>query len=226
LVIRPDDPSRFDTAAQLRQDASLAVPETGRISASGFALPRVRGEDVRFTEVYVEGMLLQDPYSGLPLVDELDLRAFGILVVHEGVPPPELASAGPIGVLDYRVAPAKAGTLLGATVGQPYGVAGWALSTDATAGPDPWSFRVYARRHVTDGKYRYYDDHGTPYNTDDDTYRIRQDNQRQSSQILPVVAGPLLGGRLTALALAQSSNTGLPSLIGQDSAAGASARTL
>lgn len=206
LVLRPEHATRFDTKAQLAREASLAVPETGRVTAQGFAVPRVRGQDTRLTEVYVEDMLLQDPYSGLPLVDELDLRAFGELAVYQGVAPPSLPTLNGIGILQYRVRPTMTGPSTGFTAGRPYGMSGWAYAGTSEA-------RLYARRHVTNGRFEYYSDNGTPYNERDDELVERTNNHRSSTQVMPYLSVPLgEDQRLKVLALSQESRTGLPSL--------------
>lgn len=205
LVIRPEDPTRFDTKAQLSREASLALPETGRVTAQGFAVPRVRGQDTRLTEVYVEDLLLQDPYSGLPLVDEIDLRAFGELAVYQGASPVTLPTLNSIGVVQYRVRPGVK-PALGLTAGRPYGVSSWGLARGG-------DLRAYARRHVTDGRYDYYSDNGTPYNAADDGHETRENNHRSSTQFMIYDHTKIAeDARVKALALSQESRTGLPAL--------------
>lgn len=210
VVFRPEDPSRFDLKALLGSEPSVTLPETGRIQASGFAVPRIRGQDTRLSEVYVEDELLQDPYSGLPLVDDLDVRAFGELQYHQGVAPPELETVSPVGVLRYRERPLTRPTLLvGTTVGRPYGLAGWSLAgTPAKA--DGASARVYLRQHQTDGRYPYHDANGTPYNTKDDATRIRRNNDRRSAQVLPIFAYRHGRQSYRLLMLGTESEAGLP----------------
>lgn len=220
-VIRPDHATRYDTGALLAPIASLGLPETGRITASGFAVPRIRGQDARFTEVYVEDLLLQDPYTGLPVVDDLDLRAFGELALHRGLPPPSLPTVNPIGVVQYRLRPiTKPALSAGATGGKPYGLATWlagdhhedmARSVLGDLPRSTLSFRGYVRRHRTDGRYPYYSDNGTPYNTTDDATLTREDNARASEQALPYAE--LRHGRETwrLLALWHHGTTEIPS---------------
>lgn len=210
LIFRPEDASRFDSSALLKRDASITLPETGRVSASGFAVPRIRGQDARLTEIYVEDELLQDPYSGLPLVDELDVRAFGELAYHIGTTPIDLATTNPVGTLRYRLRPLTAPSLkVGSTIGQPYGSAGW-LAAGSPAGATGIETRLYMRQHQTSGHFAYHDDHGTPYNTDDDTTEIRSGNDRRSAQALPQVS--YKSGRTTArlFAVLGEGTAGLP----------------
>ncbi len=97
VVIRPSEETRFDIKHQLDKESSLILPETGRVNASGFSVPRVRGQDARFTEIYLEGLRIQDPYLGYPFIDDLDLRATGEMALYIGTPPPEFASVNPNG---------------------------------------------------------------------------------------------------------------------------------
>lgn len=210
VVFRPEDPSRFDLRSLLGQSASVTLPETGTVKASGFAVPRIRGQDTRLTEVYVEDELLQDPYSGLPLIDELDVRAFGELQHHQGLAPPELETVNSVGVLRYRERPlVKPGLLAGTTFGRPYGVGTWSLAGTPTREQGA-SGRVYLRHHQTDGRYPYYDTNGTPYNGADDRTRMRANNDRRSAQILPILAFRQGRQHYRLLALASESEGGVP----------------
>ena len=212
-VIRPEDASRFDSKAQLERESSLSVPETGRITAAGFAVPRIRGQDARLTEVYVGDLLLQDPYSGLPLIDELDLRAFGEMVFYEGVPPPSLPTLDPIGVIQYRPRPLTKphAAVIGATYGKPYGISAFWLAEAKLAGTGtPDEARIYLRRHSTNGRYEYLSDNGTPYNTADDRNLTRDNNDRWSNAAMPLFTARLGPGVLKGLLLYQASKTGIP----------------
>lgn len=216
-IMRPDDATRFDSRALLERETSLALPETGRINASGFALPRIRGQDARLTEIYLDDLLLQDPYGGLPLVDELDLRAFGELVLHQGMTPPELPTTSPIGALQYRYrAVTERRMTFGGNVGRPHGVSTWALGEYERAGQ--FTFRGYAREHRTDGAYRYYDDNATPYNARDDRHAIRTGNDRRSRQAMPHFTYSSGRDEFRGFVLWSASETGLPGYRGDDRA--------
>ncbi len=219
VTIRPEDPSRFDTTAQLTRDSALAVPETGRITAGGFALPRIRGQDLRLTEIWVEDFQLADPFTGLPLVDELDLRAFGELSLHQGVTPPELATVSPAGVVQYRLRPVSASRLtLGSAFGKPFGHSLYILGESLQRGVAPerphdqqvFSARAYARQHRTDGRYSYYDDAATPYASGDDRTLTRESNDRLSRAALPAVRYAAGADEVRAMALWQDAGGGLP----------------
>lgn len=224
VIIHPDGATRFDTATALRAEPSVAVPETGRLNAAGFALPRIRGQDARLTAVYVEDLLLQDPLTGLPLTDEIDLRAFGELALHRGLPPPALPTVSPTGAMQFRVRPgAESRLTLGGTAGNPYGVSTFAVGDHhREAGQDGvLTFRGYAREHRTNGEYPYYSDNGTPYNAADDRTLTRQSNGRSSRQAMPYALFRDGKNTVQILAMWSESTTGIPVL----GANGASAAT-
>lgn len=210
LILRPEDATRFDTATLLKREASVTLTETGRVTATGFAIPRIRGQDARLTEVYLEDELLFDPYAGLPLVDELDVRAFGELALHTGVTPFDLPTVNPIGALRYRLRPLTTpNAKLGVTAGAPYGSAGWLFA----AHPAPeqgLEASLYARHHQTRGQYLYFDDGGTPYNTADDRTRMRTGNDRRGGQVLPTLGYRTDSTTVRLFSLINASDQGLP----------------
>jgi hypothetical protein len=204
VVARPEEPTRFDTSAQLSGEAAVAVPRSGRPAAAGFAVPKIRGQDARLTDVFVGELHVQDPYAGLPLVDDLDLRAFGELVLHQGSSPPALPTVNPIGVLQLRFRPViKPRADVGLRFGEPYGVGGWALARTPATG-------IYARLHRASGRYRHYADNGTPYNTQDDGEAERHNNDRVSRQVVPRFTWQDGAHAVSGFALWQESSGGLP----------------
>ena len=208
VIIRPEDETRFDTREQLRSEANLTLPDTGRINASGFSLPRVRGQDSRFTEVYLDGLKLQDPYLASPVIDDLDLRACGELAIYVGNPPPSLPTISPNGAIAYRLyMPLGRVSQFGLTVGQPYGTAVWALNSYQSE--DGSSVRLYARDHWSRGQFLYYDDNATPYNTADDKISEMRHNDRHGVQFLPSFTWQHDGHRISGIGLWDQSSTSL-----------------
>jgi len=190
VIFTPREATRVDTAEQLKRESSVVLPDTGRSSPSGFVVPRVRGQDARYTEVWFEDVQLQDPYSGLPLVDSIDLRAFGELEFHTGFAPPSIASTSSTGIIRYRMPAAgrqgwtqKNGIGVG-DMRQDAGGSVWNL-TQHVVPEGAGISRLYLRHHRTSGIYRYYDDNGTPYNSNDDQLTYRKNNGSESLQALP-----------------------------------------
>lgn len=210
--IVPEDETRFDTATQLRRDSSVLLPETGRISPSGFVVPRIRGQDVKLTDVYVEDILVQDPYTGLPLLENIDLRAFGSLEVYPGLSPVEMSGFNSVGTIRYGFRPfSKPSYRLGVQTGRPFGQSLWAASRQ-TSDDQTWKGQIYGRGHRTDGRYPYYSDEGTPYNQSDDEIRIRDNNDQRSVQAIPNLQYQGEDFSVSAVAIAYRGDRGLPSL--------------
>jgi hypothetical protein len=216
VTVSPEDASRFDTLTHLKRESSVLAPETGRISPSGFVVPKVRGQDVKLTDVYLEDILLQDPYSGLPLIEDLDLRAFGSLEIHQGVPPPDVPGLNPIGTLRYRFRDVKSSsTTAGLQFGEPYGQSLWGLGIYRRKAEDAedsaTDARLYARHHQTGGHYKFYSDEGTPYNAADDTIRRRTNNDQRSDQAVPFIRQEIGPYRLEGLGWSYRADRGLAS---------------
>ena len=209
VMIRPDDETRFDTRVHLRNEPNLALPDTGRINASGFNLPRVRGQDSRFTEVYLDGLRVQDPYVGFPFIDDLDLRACGELSIYVGNPPPSLPTISPNGAIAYRMfTPVGRKDQTGILLGRPYGTAVWALSRYRSQnGSDA---RIYGREHWTNGQFPYHDDNATPYNRADDRTSERRHADRRAIQFLPTFNWQSGGHQVSVLGLWNDAKTSLP----------------
>jgi TonB dependent receptor len=218
ILIKPNDASRFDTLTHLKRESSMSMPETGRISPSGFVVPKVRGQDASLTDVYVEDVLLQDPYSGLPLVEDIDLRAFGSLEIHQGVPPADVMGLNPIGTLRYRFQPTKQNSATtGLRGGVPFGLSTWWLGIyhgeSSDVGPEIMSdARLYLRSHQTNGRYSYYSDEGSPYNERDDTVRRRVNNDQRSSQAVPLLRYQVGSYRFQCLGWIYRAERGLATL--------------
>lgn len=209
LLIQPNEASRFDASSHLRQESSLTFIETGRVSPSGFVIPKIRGQDSKLTDIYLEDLLLSDPYSGLPLVEDIDLRAFGTLELYQGASPISVPSANSVGVLRYRFQHAqKSRAILGLVTGSPYGHSIWGLGIYKKQNHE---FRLYARTHQSSGRYSYYSDQATPYNKADDREKSRLNNDQRSEQIMPVYRSRLGAYDLQALAWVNRADRGIPS---------------
>jgi hypothetical protein len=178
VVISPEDETRFNTNAQLQRDPSFIL--NGDQSRPTFSLPLFRGQDARSTHIFVDDVELVDPFSGLPMIDEIDLRAFGRMTVHKGFAPWNVPVMEPGGVIQFtsRQASKVEG---GGRFGTVSGVAGWGHWSQSNDSSDQ---RIYFRRAVTRGDYNFYDDNGTLLNPTDDKMTRRGNNDRQSMQSL------------------------------------------
>jgi hypothetical protein len=190
-LVLPDDLSSWDIQTHLKQDSSFLLKPTGHLSSTGYSVPRIRGQDSQLTDIYLETIRLFDPYTGLPLAAELDLRAFGAVEITKGLAATQVSSVNPVGGLRYRYLPLMEPqqTTVGVDVGRPFGLSLWGLwrgRQESATNTDYSETRIFTRWHKTDGEYSYYDDAATPYNKADDAIRQRRQNGRRSFQIMPV----------------------------------------
>lgn len=186
LVLTPKASTQQDLNTLLANESSVDFVETGKISGSGFSVPRLRGQDSRSTEIWIDDFLVQDPLSGLPLVDEIDLRAFGTVKLLRGITPLSVHTAHQRGMIQFI--PDFSGSKLirhaGISYGRPHGTSGFGLITHPRPKSGP-AYRIFVRSHVTRGEYPYYNDYATPYYTADDVISTRENNHRQASMLAP-----------------------------------------
>ncbi len=184
---QPTEASRFDVLSHFHNLPTAQTEQTGS-HALGFSAPRIRGQDGRFCEIWIDDLLLVDPTLAYPLLVGLDIKPFGELTFYEGSTPIQLPSVSPLGTLAFATRPFfSASTQLGSNYGKPFGHSLWALQKSV-----PYTFSdgnvkatVYGRTHETDGKYPYYSDNGTPYNPDDDYITWRDNNDARSWMLFP-----------------------------------------
>ncbi len=197
---RPQSLRESEAANNLSNAEGRLRVQTAKPSLTGFSLPRVRGQEVKLTEVYFDDILLQDPYSGLPLVEELDARAFGEVETHTGLAPYDLPSLNPIASLQFRSRP----------VVSPVGRLG--LKADSRGGFGQWlqgewplesgewfhSFRGYAAHHSAPGNELVFDNNRTPENlADDSLVRLRGNDRSHIQAVTFWNVEPPQGGRFT-----------------------------
>ena len=206
VTVNPSDESRFDSQVHFKSDPSISLSGNGR--AGGFSLPLFRGQDARSSHVFIDDLELQDPYSGFPMVDEVDLRAFGTMVIHKGVSPWNIPVLDPGGVVQFSLRKPASTAQAGISQGDIAGTSGW-LKT-ATPSEVSLDAGLYGRRSTNRGDYKYYSDNNTVLNPSDDDIRRRGNNDRSSLQGLGNISW--MGARVGAkgLAWAQTSQQGIP----------------
>ncbi len=194
------------------------MPETGKISASGFNIPRIRGHDIKATEVYIDDFLVQDPFTHLPIIDELDLKAFGKLEIYTGLSPAEIPSVQSAGVLAYKFKGQSPDSLVfegGENFGRPFGDSTWIFPKYSR---NNLTAEVYLRRFQSNGRYNYYNDEKTPFNTADDTVSSRENNDKRSYELIPHFKAIAAGFELEILGLANHSDAGISNFSESNSA--------
>lgn len=209
-VLRPKDATRYDSKNFLVRNPTIHLEETGSIKPSGFALPRIRGQHSKMTDIFLGDIQLSDPYTGLPLTEDMDLQAFGELQVYEGLTPPDLPSLNVIGAIRYVPRPIMTpGTTISYATGRPYGLGLWSMHEDRQ---DWGTYKVYGRHHQTDGRYKYYSNNSTPYNVDDDQILYRTNNHSRSHQVFATTDFKWRRGIITLLGWHNNTKRGLPTL--------------
>jgi hypothetical protein len=207
-IITPQDPSRFDLTTHLQEHSNTVVKENGRPTPSGFVLPSIRGHEEKLTALYLEGVSLHDPFTGLPIIGDLDLRAFGRMEIAHGVSDPSIPSLNPVGTIRYRLAPISQKQKVGLQYGKPFGTSLWGLAS--ASHKDDFAIQLYGRDYRTDGAFAFYDDNATPYNENDDRISWRTNNDRHARQLIPIAHYNSQFGKTTVIAMTQRSEAGLP----------------
>lgn len=217
-TIKPEQSSRFDLDSHYRDQASLLTVRSGQVKPAGFNIPRIRGQDSRASEVFIDTFSVSSPYTGLPIVDELDLRAFDGVTIYQGVSGLDLASVNPVGALQLSFKPVTAvSVMLGGEAGKPHGTSYWSQVKDVGhVDETEVEARLYYREHHTDGVYSFYSDEGTPYRTSDDRIIERKDNAADSLNAVQSLALTSESVKFFYLGLLDRGQHGVPSVGGFD----------
>lgn len=217
----PNGSSQDDLSTHMKRQAAFDVVPAERPSPFGFALPRVRGQDARFTQLFIDDLPLADPYAALPLIEEIDLPAFDSVETSSGVAPYELPAISLRGAMRFQLFDDEPSSTesdcaenltgkLGIRVSSPVATTSWSRF-DFTK--NDVKSRLYFRQLNSKGNYRYYDDNGTPLNHDDDEVIQRGNNHRASQFVMPAFWWRRGAATLKAFGVWNAAQQGLPSLI-------------
>ena len=211
--VNPQVQSRFNISDHVKDRSYFELEQTGRVSSSGLAIPRTRGQDSKATSLFVEDYPIFDPQYGIPMAEEIDLKALGRMEVHRGVSPISLRHTNPIGSLVIKSAK-QLGTKteVGGSYGEPWGQRGflyWDLISRDT------QLKQYIRYHKAEGDFAFYDINGTPENLDDDRTRKRKDNQYESWQYVPQWGKRIGNWQLDIFGIFSGGKRGIPALGGR-----------
>lgn len=221
----PNGSSQDDLAAHLKRQGAFATVASERPLPFGFSLPRVRGQDARFTQIFIDDLPLADPFAALPLVEEMDLPAFAAVEATSGSAPFEVPAIASRGALHFQVFADEPMSDAGAganasNIGSFRGNGGIRVA-DAAA-TTSWlravksgvaaTSQLYLRQLNSRGNFRYYDDAGTPLNHGDDEVVRRGNNDRVSRFAMPAFFWRGDATTVRAFGLWNQSRQGLPSL--------------
>jgi iron complex outermembrane recepter protein len=191
-------PRRLATPGELLAE----LPGVERRSLGGlgsFSTASIRGSGGQEVAVYLDGVDLRSPFTGLALLDELPLVGLRRLEVYRGAAPAELgggATAGAVNVVTGG--PPGARLTLG---GGSFGTRRAGLSLQL---PAPWGaeFFLAAAGLASESDFAYLDRNGTTVsNAADDTLRLRRNADLDARDLLARLrvspAGGRIGGRWT-----------------------------
>jgi hypothetical protein len=200
-----------DFQSQWEDQAAVDTTKSPRTSATGFAAPALRGQDGSYTSVYVNGLLIQNPYTGAPVFDELDLGAFDRANLFQGFSHFNLDSVNPFGTLVLENDSARwSSQRVGLVSKVPSAHQIWGRFG---LGRTNAKVSLYARNFQTSGRYTYYSDEGTPYNETDDQIRIQDNNDQRSWSLMPAMVAELESWDLKLFSLRNHKSSGAPSLL-------------
>lgn len=186
VTFRPKSTLQADSETLLHEESAIQTEKKGDIHANGFTVPKIRGQDSKVTEIFLEGFRLQNPYTGLPISEEVDLNGLGQLSIYYGLTPYDIGSTNPVGSMHYHVHRAtRTQTKIGLEAGYPYGQSAWFKHENPHILGSNHYAQFFFRDHRSRGTYPFYDDNQTPYNTEDDRTSLRKNNDVHSRQWIP-----------------------------------------
>ena len=189
-VIEVDDAlsSSVDVADAISLAPGAVVHRLGGLGS--WSSVSIRGSTGRQVEVFLEGVPLNPEGSSTFDLSQLPLRAFERLEVYRGSAPPRLGSTAIGGAVNLVPRTSGLGTASLAA-----GSLGTIRASGAVGGED---YLVYADGFRTDGDFTWFDDRSTLFETSDDRFRRRMNNDKAQGSVLGrvVAGGDRLGVRV------------------------------
>ncbi len=175
-VIEVDDSlsASVDVADAITLAPGTVVHRLGGLGA--WSSVSIRGSTSRQVEVFLDGVPLNPEGSGTFDLSELPLRAFERIEVYRGSAPPQLGSTSIGGAVNLVTGDAKA---TGASLAA--GSLGTIRGSGAASGAH---FALFADAFTTDGDFRWFDDRGTAFSSDDDRFRRRVNNDKRQGNVV------------------------------------------
>lgn len=186
----------------------LKWQQSGVPKATSWSLPSIRGQDVRLTEVFWQGISLQDPATQSTIIEDIDIKAFDQVRIVQGLLPFNRPSWSLTGGIELVEMSRKAG-LVSAEWGRPFGTS---LHLYSRAASEHAQWSLFWRQHTTDGRYKYFSDEGTPTNPSDDQKRTRRDLSSKSHHAFQQAKVSAMGFEWNLLSLWNQSARDVPSL--------------
>jgi iron complex outermembrane receptor protein len=168
-----------DLSSVLSQMVGVKVKQYGGLGS--FATVSVRGSSASQVNVYLDGIPMNDAYSGLTNLGDLPLGGVQRVEVYRGFTPPHLGSGaigGAVNLVTTDPDRWRTGRLLSAVEASVmYGSFDTSRQL-VSMWLQPWKLRLFAHAGHTRtlGNFPFLDDNGTPVNTGDDGYTDRANN--------------------------------------------------
>ncbi|MBN2172172.1 MAG: TonB-dependent receptor [Candidatus Krumholzibacteriota bacterium] len=193
VVFPAASPHRQATVASLlRELPGLEVRRQGGLGA--FSTAHLRGSGGQEVAVFLDGVDLRHPFTGLALLDELPLAGVERVEVFRGGVPAELGGGAPAGAVHVVTGEAGADR-----VALGLGSYGTRRVSAALAGGGPWRLRwsVAGAWLGSEADFTYLDRRGTTVsNTADDTLRVRENADFTGGDLLARLRWEAPGGGL------------------------------
>jgi iron complex outermembrane receptor protein len=172
-----------DLSAVLSQMVGVKVKQYGGLG--DFATVSIRGSSAGQVNVYLDGVPMNDAYTGLTNLADLPLGGVQRVEVYRGFAPPELGAGAIGGAVNLVTADptrwGRGGLLTGLEFDATYGSYDTSRQL-LSAWLQPWRIRVFAHGNHTKslGNFPFLDDNGTPINLDDNEIADRANNDFES----------------------------------------------
>ena len=176
-----------DLSSVLSQVVGVRVRQYGGLGS--FATVSIRGSSSNQVDLYLDGMPLNDAYSGASNLGDLSLDGITSIEVYRGFSPPHLGSSSIGGVINLRTDTGRKGdgtsTAIDAEARASYGsfeTSRYAVSLWPSLG----RLRAFIQGSYLDtgGNFDFIDDKGTPENTADDVATLRLNNDSETFDLL------------------------------------------
>jgi outer membrane cobalamin receptor len=154
-----------------------------------FATVSVRGSSAAQVTVFLDGIPMNDPYTGVTNLADLPLGAVERVEVYRGFAPPQLGASAIGGavnlVTEYSGAEGDGSALSHLNFNSSYGSFD-TIRQQLSVRASPWLIRLFAHGSYarTSGDFTFLDNDGTPLNPSDDAEVMRTNNDAESYEVL------------------------------------------
>ena len=180
VIVPSEHPRRFATPAGLLGEAAgLELRRQGGLGS--FSTASLRGSGAQEVAVFLDGVDLRSPFTGLALLDELPLADVARIEIFRGGVPAELGggAGGAINVVTGESSELRGGVALGGF--------GTRKGHVATGGTGPWDLRWSLAGGMLESAsdFLYLDRNGTNFsNSADDSLRLRSNADFRGGDLL------------------------------------------